>query len=958
MKTSNFDFLISHQPALYKLGASAEDYVFSDPQSAVVKLRCFAELFVGFIYEELSLPTYGAKGFFERLDNAVFINAVEGCVVDKLHLIRLRGNKAAHPTGVSVKDALELVKEAWFLGAWLQVAYHGGSVDHLPKYSEPQPVTTQDKALKEDKAKLEAALDLKTQDLENAKAELAAAEIQQQATQDKLAALNLEVNEVKLSALKEASKHTVASFDFETEATREKIGIEDIFAEYQLTDGQTELVKRLDAFLTSKDKNVFLLKGYAGTGKTFITKGLTEYFRATRRNYVLSAPTGKAAKVISNKTQSPAHTIHKTIYSFKDIVEYRDEGVDGSETYKLYAKLAVNDLSVDTVYIVDESSMFSDIYNESEFFRCGSGHLLQDFLKFVNLDHNDHSKKVIFIGDDAQLPPVGMKSSPALDPEYLTETYNVTTTGYELTEVVRQKADSGVMKNAITMRKAINKNVFNQLVFDLNYSDLTQIDHADVISQYMASCGGKINAESIVIAHSNADVTAYNKRIREEFFPGILEVAVGDKLMAVTNSDAFGFFISNGDFGQVRDVFGETEKRLIPLRRKSKETGKVEEVVLPLKFRNVRVGFRDLEGAGQFFNAKIIENLLYSDDPNLNSDENKALYLDFCIRHPQLKPNSIEFKDTLKSDPYFNALRVKFGYAITCHKAQGSEWNHVFVKCKTSHTQLCAEYFRWLYTAITRTASNLYLMDAPDIKLGAGAKVVACPGLVGDIGSSPKAVNNTGVSTTKANPAEEVNSLSHYSDVSSDHVDGSAFGISEANTFLNEVFSLVCNCINDTGIKIDSIAHHQYQEAYHFSRGSESARVDVRYSGKNKIVSVIQANACDLANELEALLMPFSGRTVPVGSKEGQRWDFDDPFLTELHQKLTACANDSGMAITDVKELQNAQRYCFQKDSDMAVLDIYYNQKQQVTKYLPQVSLTSSTLLLNEVLAMLDGGLS
>ncbi|MBV5330259.1 MAG: AAA family ATPase, partial [Chlorobium sp.] len=168
-----------------------------------------------------------------------------------------------------------------------------------------------------------------------------------------------------------------------------------------LNDGQAELVNRLARFLASKEESVFLLKGYAGTGKTFITKGLTEYFRAIGRNYVLTAPTGKASKVIARKTKSPAYTIHKTIYSFNDIAEYRDDGVDGTETFKFYAQIAVNGLSADTVFIVDEASMIPDVYQEAEFFRFGTGYLLTDFLKFVNLDHNDHSKKVIFIGDDA-----------------------------------------------------------------------------------------------------------------------------------------------------------------------------------------------------------------------------------------------------------------------------------------------------------------------------------------------------------------------------------------------------------------------------------------------------------------------------------------------------------------------------------------------------------------------------
>jgi hypothetical protein len=278
------------------------------------------------------------------------------------------------------------------------------------------------------------------------------------------------------------------------------------------------------------------------------------------------------------------------------------------------------------------------------------------------------------------------------------------------------------------------------------------VDHSDLITEYLQSCDHKINANSIIIAHTNADVAAYNRRIREEFFPGELQVCARDKVMATVNSDSHGFFISNGDFGQVRKVLADTETRAITLRRTSDDSGRVEETVVSLQFRRIEVGFRDLEGSVHFFEANIIENLLYSDATTLSSDESKALYLDFCIRHANLKADSLEFKETLRSDKYFNALRLKFGYSITCHKAQGSEWDHVFVKCKTHQSQLCAEYFRWLYTAITRTSKNLYLLEEPHIKLGSGIKVVSDPGIGLEDRDEKQRVQPVGISDTAPIP--------------------------------------------------------------------------------------------------------------------------------------------------------------------------------------------------------------
>lgn len=945
MDHSNFDFIRKYQPKLFDYGERAEGYIFSDPQSAIVKLRCFAEVFVGYIYRELNLPTYGAKKLAEKIENAAFVEAVEECVVDKLTLIRLKGNKAAHLHGVSSADALEVNKEAWFLAAWVFMTFHGGKVSDLPKYLDPKPV---DENLPTKAKELETELQSTTKALENALEELAAIEQEQARTMAEIEALNEQVNQPKLEQIKASGQETVRLFDFESSATRMKIRLEDMYAEYELTLGQTELVQQLEEFLNSRTDNVFLLRGYAGTGKTFITKGLTEYFKALRRNYVLSAPTGKAAKVIASKTQSPAFTIHKTIYSFKDISEFRVDDLEGTETYKLYAKLAVNELSADTVYIVDESSMISDVYNESEFFRCGSGHLLKDFLAFVNLDHNDHGKKIIFIGDDAQLPPVDMPFSPALDSQYLVREYGLKTREYELTEVVRQKSGSGVMANAITIRKALKSKVFNQLDIDLSLPDVIHVEHADLISRYLKSCDGKINTKSIVIAHSNADVAAYNRRIREEFFPDRSEVCAKDKLMVVNNSDHFGFFISNGDFGQVLQVYGEPELRHVPIRRKNKETGDLEELTVPLQFRDVRVRFRDIDGDIREFDAKIIETLLYSDDKALSSDQNKAVYIDFCIRYPGLKRNSLEFKETLRADPYFNALRVKFGYAITCHKAQGSEWENVFVKCKTHQNyQMCADYFRWLYTAITRTSMQLYLLDEPHIHMGTGAKIISSPGM-------DFAPTNTAQKMLEATPGN----TAEYSSVPYGLAAASNFGIPDSNIFLNGILGLVKETLSASGIEISEIEHHQYNEGYHLVRGSDSGRVNITYNNQCKLTSISAATDNPMTSEAQQLLSALVGRVIANTEADNSRqWTFNDEFLDELHQGIETTLTGTGISVTGVKEQNFSQRYTFQKAPEIAVIDIYYNKKKQITNYSPLKNLSSSPTFLTETVHLISQGL-
>jgi hypothetical protein len=939
MNSHNFQPLRDRWPHLYQHAAYAEQYAYTDPHTVAVKLRCFAETLVGLLYRELNLPSEPSDGFFERLKSPYFQEAVGATVLQKLHALRLLGNKAAHGGTMDAGTSLPLIEEAYLLGQWLCKAYDGESPDSYPPYEPPAkpPERTSDPSA------TAAAL---VGQLEAAKDELSRLEASEKASQAKIAELGLALDETKLLEFKCASAKAVETFDFKPANTRRLVSIQDAFAAYALTGGQAELVNCIERFLDGSSESVFLLRGYAGTGKTFITKGLTEFFRAIGRNYVIAAPTGKASKVIAAKTQSPAYTIHKSIYSFDDLAEYRDDDTDGTETYKFYAKLAVNSLSADTVFIVDEASMISDIYQEAEFFRFGTGYLLADFLNFVNLDHNDHTKKVIFIGDDAQLPPIGMNFSPALDAKYLFREHNARSTEFELSEVVRQKSESGIIANALPLRKALKAKSFNQLTTDFSYPDVQRVEHADLMVRYLESCSGKINGEAIVIAHSNSDVADYNRRIREHFFPGCLEVAQGDKVMSVTNRNANGIFISNGDFGKIRQVISEPEKRFVTLKRKKPGSVELEEIPVLLVFRDVIAGFKDINGIAHFFEAKIIEELLYSKEPVLSSDENKALYLDFCIRNPHLKRKSPEFKHALKDDPYFNAMRLKFGYAITCHKAQGSEWNSVFVKCKSHQSQLTADYFRWFYTAITRTAKNLYLLDPPNIRPWSGIKMVSNPIL--DILGAAKA--------SEAHPV--IQAPPPQPPPASLHPDSGTFGIPEGATLLLSLLTEVLRLTDGKGIAIEEVLHNQWQEIYRFQRGGESARVDISYTSKNKISAVSSQGLGGFSSELADLLSPLKNRLLFTG--EGStvaQSTFPKQFLNDFHEKVLGLCGANGITVRNVVEQQWFQRYSFAKDNAVAVYDVYYNAKDQFTKCQPVATACSPGPLVGAVGQLLTGGM-
>ncbi len=939
MISQNFSPLSKKWPELYGHACKAEQYIYSDPHAATIKLRCYAELLVRALHSKMSLYSVGADNFYERLTDERFKQTVPNDILAKLHGIRIWGNKAAHGEAPPATAAAILLKDAYLLGKWFYRTIEKDE-SHYPDFLLPEHESSANNK--------NNAVEKLTSQLEQALAELACLQSQEQNVSS---FTKEELNEYRLREFAQESLRVAKQIGMEPESTAKLFNLRDAFEKYELSPGQGALVEKLDAFLKNKIENVFLLQGYAGTGKTFITNGLTEYFRMVGRNYVLAAPTGKASKVLATKAASSAYTIHKTIYSFENIKEFKQIDVDGSETYKFYAELAVNTHPVDTVYIVDEASMVSNKHQEGEFFRFGSGYLLEDFFKFVNLDHNDHRKKVIFIGDNAQLPPVGMNFSPALDESYLRKKYNVKTISHVLDEVVRQKSDSGIIKNATMLRNSIDSHCFNQLVMNNDFPDVQAIEYEDIVENYFDACDRKLNNNAILIAYSNADVAAYNQAIRKCFLPGCGEdIFPGDKIMANTNNRFYGFFISNGDFGIVRKVLGNPEVRNVTLRKKNPETKLVEEIGVEIRFRNVELGFRDEDGLSRFFNAIIVENLLYSKQADLSSDENKALYVDFCIRHPGLKPGSQEFKDTLKRDPYFNAMRVKFGYAITCHKAQGSEWRHVFVKCQGTNARLGADYFRWLYTAITRASGQLYLVDPPSFKLGAGLKSVGLAPF-----SMPKPQTTVPVSTPaseeKASPSNAFPTVAPEASIRPPLDE--TFGLAETAPFLLNLLYKVRECILGTDIRIADIAHNQYQEAYFFTCNDETVRINIAYNAKENVRSIIAPATSGLSLRLIELLTPLKNvplTAIPAGTAE---FIFAEPFLRDYYETLVDVISEQNISVQNVEAIQYGQRYTFMRGNDLAKLDIWYNSKKQFKKLAPVMNFSSHPGLLHDITRLL-----
>jgi ATP-dependent exoDNAse (exonuclease V) alpha subunit len=487
------------------------------------------------------------------------------------------------------------------------------------------------------------------------------------------------------------------------------MNIKDHFSGQELTQGQEDLVEEIEQFLLEGTCSTFLLKGYAGVGKTFLTIGLTRYLEAEKRQFIIMAPTGKAAKVIANKTKREAKTIHRIIYDYFDKEDVNSNEDKAQEPYQTRSKLKRNEDTPDSVYIVDESSMLSDQYNQSESCTFGSGYLLSDLIKYINLSQYP-KRKIIFIGDNAQLPPVRNSFSPALSAKYLNETYQINCHAFELTEVVRQKANSGVIANAKYLREVQESGDFSELSFDTSTDDIHALADTELLKRYFEVCKGQLQGteDAIVIAYSNKRVRDINWEIRAKLFYPDAKIQVDEKIICVSNYRTEDNFISNGEFGRVTKVLSEIEYRTVEVTEKIR--GQYKTKIVDLLFLDVEMEFMNDQGEQYFIQKKVLLNLLYGTIPRLTSQENKALYIDFLERNPNLdrKKRPKEYKDMKKEDPYLNVLQVKFGYAITCHKSQGSEWPHVFVDSYYRNPN-SLEYFRWLYTAITRTSRNLYV---------------------------------------------------------------------------------------------------------------------------------------------------------------------------------------------------------------------------------------------------------
>ena len=441
-----------------------------------------------------------------------------------------------------------------------------------------------------------------------------------------------------------------------------------------------------DFLLSANENSALLLKGYAGTGKTSLVGALVKTMSGLKQKSVLLAPTGRAAKVLSNYAGQQAFTIHKKIY--------RQDAFSND----LSAFHPSDNLHKDTLFIVDEASMISNQGIDSHYF--GSGRLLDDLIHYV---YSGENCRLMLMGDTAQLPPVMQVESPALQADIL-KGYNLQVDEILLTEVVRQDLNSGILYNATLLRDSLRNNrveIYPKLTVK-GFADIQMINGSELIEAISNAYSKDGLDDTIVISRSNKRANIYNNGIRNQILYREEELSTGDRLMIVKNNYFWTRnnkeidFIANGEIVQVLRVRNESH-------------------VYGFRFCDVTVRFQDYD---MELDIKILLDTLQTEAPALPKELNDKLFYTILEDYQDISTKSGKMKK-MKENPHYNVVQVKYAYAITCHKAQGGQWKNVFLDIGYMTEEMLGEnFYRWLYTALTRATDRLYLVNLPEEFVG------------------------------------------------------------------------------------------------------------------------------------------------------------------------------------------------------------------------------------------------
>ena len=672
----------------------------------------------------------------------------------------------------------------------------------------------------------------------------------------------------------------------------------------ELTQQQNRVFERIKAFMDS-DASVFILRGYAGTGKTTMVKVIADYL-AQSRDVKLMAPTGRAARVLAAKTGREAVTIHKAIYEKACVVSKNVKDIAESE-FKFVFPVHKNEKEGNVVAIVDEASMVCSRKIEHELFVFGTDNLMEDLLSFVRPDFGG---KVIFVGDPAQLPPVGEPVSNALRAEYF-EMWKLEVMEEELTEVLRQKGDSIILKNAMMIRDLLKKEKRNCLVFEEKENDVETVPSGDFLNKYLDYRKQSSRQDSVVICYSNKAASRYNRDIRTSLYGEDVPLRVNDILLITQNNYRLGRM--NGEFVPVLDIGARTQQSAPVYAQVGSER---KRIVVTINFVQVTVP----DGNNVPMQCMLIEDLLTSDKATISIDENRALYINFCMRNPHLKQGTEEFAEKLMSDEFYNAIRAKYGYAVTGHKCQGGEWGKVFVDY-TDRTGLSDDCLRWAYTATTRAQKTLYVTNLPHV---------------------------TPFDKFRIEPIQKCKNMDAECRVIGD-VEPTPFHAENAENYLKAKFHCINYNMEGTPYSILSVISRPYLEIYQIQTPTGTDRFDIHY----KTGGIFQPAVPISRNEHTQLILMLlnSERMLPFVLN----YKPSDEMHEKLYNLIRSACDGLCIQITNVVE-KNTNFYVtyYMRTSDtFSYIRVYIDDNGFVTYAKPMSMLGSDdselAALINEI---------
>lgn len=675
------------------------------------------------------------------------------------------------------------------------------------------------------------------------------------------------------------------------------------------TEQQNALLK-LQNFVQNNDSDVFILRGSAGTGKTTLIAKFTQYLDETKYRYALLAPTGRASRILGAKVaqitniQSESSTIHRMIYQLDTIISSDNEVLSENDPALRFYYPLKTDESMFHLFIIDEASMISDKESRGDFIQFGSSKLLKDILELCRIARlnreNDHTTKIIFVGDMAQLPPIGENFSPALSEEYLLNEYAIKSITFDLIQVMRQTENSTILVQATNIRNAITQNKFNTFKIEVNNQDICSLNYEQALSWIVDNITN--TKLSVAVVYSNQTALGYNRSIREKLYGNAdIPIQIGDLLLVNKNSTLHQ--LTNGDLVKVVSASPKTEKHSITLKTKD-EQGAIKDNVIDLIFREITVAYRSITGDIQI-NCFILENILNSPNRELSALEIRALYVDFLIRNPRANQNKELRKELLKQDKYFNALQVKYGYAVTCHKAQGGEWKNVLVDFSGIKGLQNKQFFQWAYTAITRTSQNLVIVNSPVF---------------------------SSVNTMVWNNITPANSQNTNSIISG----------------IDEIYQKLLAKWSEFGFSILDTEHLQYHERCMILAENQQVKVQFYYNRKFKITRYEIISNQNIDKEL-------SNKILSAFNFDGRQQNSTSDFVDDFIRHITQCLEHSSIKIIDFKEMPYRVRIRFSDGTRVGEVDFNYNGKQNWTTVQEVGGIGATDGLYQEIAELMKG---